>query len=104
MNQLLSTAKLTVLQHNRLVELRDVEDHRTRRSWMTRHAGSQKATTAKLETLGLVEIKFRKIAKTGRVMAQGDAYLTDLGREAIERYPLKVRARCTTNPEGGEHG
>lgn len=53
-----------------------------------RHAGIAKASTARLEALGLVEVKWRHIATTGRVMAHGDAYLTEAGKAFRDEHPI----------------
>jgi hypothetical protein len=96
-----ATIKLTMLQHNRLMELRNIDDRKTRNS-ASRNAGFCKATTAKLEAWGLVEIKHRHVAKTGRIMSHGDAYITALGREALDRYPLPARAQASPEQVKGE--
>lgn len=73
--------ELTRPQRNRLEELAAIADGR--RHWSLRYAGFQKVTTAKLADAGLVEIRHRKIAKTGRIMSLGDAHITDAGRRAL---------------------
>lgn len=67
-------SKLSV-NHKRL--LTDLQDSR----W--HHAGHMKVTTNALIDAGLLELRGRKIAVTGRLVRAGDVRITDAGKAAL---------------------